>query len=85
VRLINIFRRKLHVFRNSLIFQDEIFYDYLEGLCVLKVRIFIFKSAEIAKPEIQCTIFASRQLKIQRDNVLAFYNFHTLIKVPAKH
>jgi len=34
-------RRKLHFLRNGLIFQHEIFQDYLYGLCALHVKIFI--------------------------------------------
>jgi len=36
---------------------------------------------EMAKREIQSTIFASRQSVTRRDNVRAFYNIYTIIKV----
>jgi len=36
---------------------------------------------KLAKPEIQSTIFSSRQSITQRYDVRAFYNFYTFIKV----
>jgi len=46
-----------------------------------KPRFFTFIRVEMAKPEIQSTIFASRELVTQRVNVHAFYSFYTFINV----